>query len=181
MFSLKSGITKELLNYFFINPQESLYVNELSRKFNLDKRNLVKKLKELEEEGILKCRARGNLKFYSIDKEYPLYREYKRIILKTVGFEDRLRKLMKGTSGVGGAYIYGSYAKDRMDVHSDIDLLVIGNHDILSLQRKLNKFQKDMGRELNIVNMDEQEFKRRIKNKDPFVFEALKGRHIKII
>ena len=54
MISLRSEITKKLLNYFFINPQESLYVNELSSKLQLDKRNLVKKLKELEEVGILK-------------------------------------------------------------------------------------------------------------------------------
>ncbi len=34
MISLKSKITIKLLNYFFLNPKESLYVNELSR--NID-------------------------------------------------------------------------------------------------------------------------------------------------
>ena len=47
MISLKSELTKTLLNYFFINPHEELYINELSRKLNLDKRNLVKKLKAI--------------------------------------------------------------------------------------------------------------------------------------
>jgi predicted transcriptional regulator with HTH domain len=47
MISLRSEITKKLLNYFFLNPKESLYVNELSRNLALDKRNLVKKIKEL--------------------------------------------------------------------------------------------------------------------------------------
>ncbi len=61
MISLKSEITKKILNYFFINPQESLYVNELSRNLDLDKRNLVKKLKELEKEGILKSQINVNL------------------------------------------------------------------------------------------------------------------------
>ena len=46
MISLRSEITKKLLNYFFINPHESLYVNEMSQKLQLDKRNLVKKIKE---------------------------------------------------------------------------------------------------------------------------------------
>jgi len=50
MISLKSKITRKLLNYFFLNPKESLYVNELSRNLALDKRNLVKKIKELETE-----------------------------------------------------------------------------------------------------------------------------------
>ena len=69
MISLKSEITKKILNYFFINPDDGLYVNELSRKLNLDKRNLVRKLRELETTGLLKSTLRGNLKIYSIDRE----------------------------------------------------------------------------------------------------------------
>ncbi len=181
MISLKSEVTKKLLNYFFINPHESLYVNELSRKLQLDKRNLVKKIRELEKEGLLKSQKRGNLKLYSINKSYPLYKEYKKIILKTIGFEDKLKKTMKEIDGVEEAYIYGSYAKDKMDVHSDIDLLVIGSHDVVLLQRKLNKLQKEMDREISTVNMDEREFKKRIKSRDPFILGILKRKHIKII
>jgi len=181
MISLRSELTKKLLNYFFINPHESLYINELSRKLSLDKRNLVKKLKELEKHGILKSQIRRNLKLYSINKSYPLYKEYKKIILKTIGLEDKLKRFMKEIAGVKEAYIYGSYAKDKMDTHSDVDLLVVGNHEILLLQRKLNKFQKEIEREINSVSMDEHEFKKRIKNKDPFILEVLKKKHIKII
>ena len=72
MISLISKITRELLNYFFVNPHEGLYVNELAIKLMLDKRNLVKKLRELEKEGILKSQKRGNLKLYSININFPL-------------------------------------------------------------------------------------------------------------
>jgi len=181
MISLRSELTKKLLNYFFINPQESLYVNELSRKLNLDKRNLVKKLKELEKDGILKSQIRRNLKLYSINKSYPLYKEYKNIILKTTGLEDKLKKVMKEVAGIVEVYIYGSYAKNKMDAHSDIDLLIIGNHKIVLLQRKLNRLQKETDREINSVSMDEHEYKKRLKNKDPFISEVLKRKHIKII
>ena len=181
MISLRSELTKKLLNYFFINPQESLYVNELSRKLNLDKRNLVKKLKELEKDGILKSQMRRNLKLYSINKSYPLYKEYKNIILKTTGLEDKLKKVMKEVAGIVEVYIYGSYAKNKMDAHSDIDLLIIGNHKIVLLQRKLNKLQKETDREINSVSMDEHEFKKRLKKKDPFISEVLRRKHIKII
>jgi len=181
MISLRSELTKKLLNYFFINPQESLYVNELSRKFDFDKRNLIKKIKELEKEGILRSQRRGNLKLYSINKSYPLYEEYRKIILKTVGFEDKIKKIVEEIDGIKKAYIYGSYVNNKMDVHSDIDLLVIGDHDIVLLQRKLNKLQKEMDREINTVNMDEREFKKRIKSRDHFIVEILKRRHIKIV
>ena len=180
MISLRSEITKKLLNYFFLNPQESLYVNELSRKLALDKRNLVKKLKELENETILKSEKRGNLRFYSINRDYPLYNEYNKIILKTVGFESELRKILEGEKGIKEAYIYGSYAQNTMDAHSDIDLLIVGDYDILKLQRKLSKLQKKIDREINTVNMDESEFKKRRKNKDPFISEIFKKQYIKV-
>lgn len=180
MVSLKSEITRKLLNYFFLNPKGSLYVNELSRNLTLDKRNLVKKIKELEREGILKSQARGNLKLYSINRGYPLYNEYRKIVVKTIGFEESLRNALKDVKAIKEAYIYGSYAKNKMGSHSDIDLLVIGNHDIISLQRKLNKLQREINREINVVNMNEREFERKIKNKDSFIIGILKNKDVRI-
>lgn len=181
MISLKSEITKKLLNYFFLHPEEELYVNELSRTLSLDKRNLVKKVRELETEGLLKSETRGNLKLYRINKDYPLYNEYRQIIFKTVGFEENLRKALKKVKGVKESYVYGSYAKDKMDAYSDIDLLVVGGHSINSLQQELNKLQKETNREINAVNIEQDEFNRKIKNKDPFITAVLKGKHIRII
>lgn len=169
------------MNYFFINPHEELYINELARKMDLDKRNLVKKLRQLEKDGILKHKIRGNLRLYSINKEYPLYNEYKNIILKTVGLEEKLKRVIKEVPGVKRFYIYGSYAENKMDTHSDIDLLVIGNHKIVPLQRKLSKLQSETDREINSVNMDEIEFEKRKKNRDPFILDVLKKKHIEIV
>ncbi len=153
----------------------------MSRKLGLDKRNLVKKLKALEKDGILKSQTRGNLKLYSINESYPLYEEFKKIILKTIGVEDKLRRILKEVDGIINAYIYGSYAKNKMDIHSDIDLLIIGDHEIRLLQKKLNNLQKEIDREINSVNMDEKEYKKRIRAEDPFIFKILKEKHIKII
>lgn len=180
MISLRSKITKKLLNYFFINPHESLYVNELSRVLQLEKRNLVKKLRELEAERILKSEARGNLKFYSINKKYPLFDEYRKIIFKTLGFENQIKKILNNIDGITESYIYGSYAQNKMNTHSDIDLLVVGKHSIRALQKKLSKLQKDISREINVINIDPQEYKNRVKNKDLFISEILKKQHIKV-
>jgi len=181
MISLRSEITKKILSHFFLNPADSLYVNELSKRFDLDKRNVVKKLREFEKEGILRSEKRGNLKLYSINSKHPLYDEYRKIILKTVGFENQLREAIEKIDGIKELIIYGSYAKNKMDTHSDIDLLAVGSHSLIALQRILNKLQQELGREINVVNMDEAEFKKRIKKKDPFVSGILKERHLRII
>ena len=181
MISLRSAITKKILNYFFINPHESLYVNELSRKLFLDKRNLVKKIKELEEEGILNHQERGNLKLYSINKHYPMYKEFRKIIMSTIGVEGQFRRLLRDIGGIKEAYIYGSYAKDAMDAHSDIDVLVVGSISAVALQKRIYKLQGDLDREINVTVIDEAEFRRRIKDRESFISGMLKQKYIKVI
>ena len=180
MIPLKSAITKKILNYFFVNPQESLYVNELSRKLALDKRNLVKKIKELEIEGILAHETRGNLKLYSINTRYPLYQEFRKIIMTTVGLEERLRSLLRGVAGVKEAYIYGSYAKNAMDTHSDIDVLVVGSVGVVTVQKHISKLRREIDREISVTVMTQTDFNRRVKAKDPFIGGIFKQKHIKI-
>jgi len=180
MIALRSKVTRKLLNYFFLNPQDELYVNEIAQKLQLDKKNLVRKIRELENEGILKSTNRGNLKLYSVNQNYPLYEEYKKIITKTLGFEENLRTILRDTKGVQEAYIYGSYAEDKMDVHSDIDLLVVGNHNMALLQKGLSKLQTEINREINVVNIDGCEFEKKAKDNSSFISEILMQKKIKV-
>jgi predicted nucleotidyltransferase len=78
-------------------------------------------------------------------------------------------------------HLYGSALDGGLKPYSDIDLLVVGTHSIMAFQRELNKLQKEIGREINVVNMDEPEFKKRIRNKDPFLSGILKQDNIKLI
>jgi len=180
MISLRSSITKKILSYFFINPHESLYVNELSRKLVLDKRNLVKKIKELEAEGILNHQTRGNLKLYSVNTAYPMHKEFRKIIMATMGVEEQLRRLLSDVEGIKDAYIYGSYAKNAMEAHSDIDVLVVGSVSAIALQKRIHALQRDIDREINVTVMDSTEFRRRLRNKDPFLKNVLKQKHIRV-
>ena len=97
MFLMKSQVTRAILTYFFTNPHRDLYVNEMCAAFGVDKRNLVKKLRELESWGLMKSESRGNLRLYSINQAFPLYREYKQIFQKTAGMEARLREIVRRT------------------------------------------------------------------------------------
>ncbi len=181
MISLRSQVTRKLLNLFFLNPHKTLYVNELSRRLGLDKRNLVKKLHELDRIGILKSERRGNLRLYGVNPEFPLYQEYKKIVLKTIGVEEKLKQIMRETPGVREAHIYGSYARDAMGAHSDLDLLVVGNHDIKTLQKKISLLQGEINREINSVNMNEDEYRKRTEMKDPFLSGIFQQKTIRLV
>jgi len=116
-----------------------------------------------------------------MNKKIPLKKEYKNNFMKTNGLEGKLKKLLSGIKGVNSAYLYGSYVQDKMDTFSDIDLMVVGSQDIVSLQGKINKLQKDIDREINMINISQREFDSKKKNEDPLISDILKKKHIKII
>ena len=179
MVNLRSKVTRELLAYFFLHEGESLYVNELVRRLGIDKRNLVKKLNELERTGLFKTEIKGILKFYFLNKMFPLYKEYKKIIMKTVGLETQFRQVLCGIKGISRAFIYGSYVADTMDAASDIDIMVIGGHKVIEVQKAVGLLQKKFDREINVINISEEEFKS--KKKDPFISAIMKRERIEIL
>jgi len=179
MLSLRSREMKELLSYCYLNPAKTFYVNDMVKRLRLDKRNLVKKIHELQEQGLLRGEAQGNMKLYSLNKEYPLYNEYRTIVMKTVGLEHMLARSLKGL-GIEKAYIYGSYAAHGLKEHSDIDLLIIGSFSIADVQKRLNALGNRIGREMNPVYMDAGEFQKRLKAKDPFLTRVMESPKIEV-
>lgn len=180
MLSLRSKITRSVLSYFLLHDHAQSYVLEMARRLHLDGSNLAKKLRELEKEGILQSEARGKERYYSLNKTFPLFQEYKQIILKTVGIEGLLKGLLQNISGIDEAFLFGSYAKDRMDSSSDIDLMVVGDQDTVELRRKLAGIQKTTDREINLVSMSAAEYQKR-RRQDSFVRSLQKSKKVKLV
>ena len=181
MVSLRSVITRQVLGYFFLHPQSELYLNEISRRFGLDRGNLVRKLAELEQKGLLKSELRGNQRYYSLNSRYPFLREYKAIILKTVGIENEVKQVFSKIRGVESVYIFGSYAKDQMDAGSDIDILVVGDCPHLAVEKAIAELQKKTDRAINTVDFGKEEFNKRLHDKDSFLTDILKNNPLKVI
>jgi len=81
---LGTKLRKNLLAFSFSHPDESFYVRELSGLIREDPGNLSRELRKLEEEGIYRSTTRGNVKFYSLNKAYPVFSELKKIVLNSV-------------------------------------------------------------------------------------------------
>ncbi|MFH1369114.1 MAG: nucleotidyltransferase domain-containing protein [Elusimicrobiota bacterium] len=181
MISLRSKETAVLLTHLFLHENDKLFVNEMARMFGVDKRNLVKKLRFFAEEGLLSSEKKGQEVYYSLNKSFPLYQEYKKIVLKTYGIEKQLSQALRAVKGVEEAYLYGSYARNKMKVHSDIDLLVVGNANTMDLHKSISAVQEKISREINLINMSAEEFRRKEKENDPFLTEFINGGKIKLL
>ena len=180
MISMRSKITKGLLGYFMLHDKAEMYGNELARKLGLDDGNLARKLQELERLGLLKSREMGKARFYSLNRAYPLLKEYRRIILKTIGLEKMLRNGLKDLVGIKEAVIFGSYAANEMDAASDIDLFVVGDCDTVQIRKRIHTIQKNIDREINLVSMGVGEYEKK-KKEDPFVKSIQKAKKVPVI
>jgi predicted nucleotidyltransferase len=181
MISLRSKVAIKLLDYYFLNPEAQVYINELARILELDPKNTETKLKELEKEGLFKSEFRGKQRYFFLAKDNPVLEHYRQIFLKTHGIERRLKDMTGHIKGLKEAYLFGSYASNTMDSSSDIDLLAIGSHSVLELQRVIAKLQKDTGREFNVMNLSMKEFEAKKKKKDPFINSIFKTKLRSII
>lgn len=185
MISFESKLTQKLFTLFFVNQEKEVYLNELARTLDVDPGNLDRKLKELEKEGIFKSEFRGKQKYYFLNKDFSLLHEYKQIFNKTIGLEHQLKKTLSKIKEISHAYIYGSYAKDKLAAHSDIDLIIIIKLDTENILEVLSKslidIEKTTQREINYMLYSEKEFKEKLKNKNAFLEEVFSDKYITLI
>jgi len=180
MLEIRSKIAQKILGYYLLNPQKEHYINELAKMLAVDPGNLYRKLKELEEEGILVSDTRGREKYYKINNRYSLLKEVKKSYEFKYGIENLIKEKLAQLKGLEEAYIFGSYAKNSLNSESDVDLLLIGSHSSLEALRKILPIQKSVGREINIIDLTRKEFESRKKKKDEFMENIFSGKTIKL-
>ena len=170
----KSRLRQKLLSYFFTNTSSHLYVREIAVVLHEDAGNLSKELKRLESIGVFASSMKGKQKYFSLNNKHPLYKELKSIIFKTVGVEGALKEITNNVEGIALSFVYGSFAKDRQNSSSDIDLLIVGNPEEDSLMKKIESLEKKLLREINYNIYQKREFSDKIKKKDSFIMNIIK-------
>jgi predicted nucleotidyltransferase len=178
---LSSRVRVRLLDVFLSSPGARFYVRELERKTGEDIRNIHQELQNLEGLGLLKSEVQGKQKYYSVNEEFFLYPELKAIIFKTTGVQGSLKDALAKLEGIEAAFIYGSYATGDESERSDIDILIIGEPDLMALNEIVNELEEKLSREINYMAFDREEFEKRKRNKDAFITEVLKAKKIMLI
>ena len=138
-------------------------------------------INNMVSEGVLISEYKANARFFQANKKYPIYKELKSIVFKTVGVQGRIRDSLEKIGNVKFAFIYGSYAKARETYVSDIDLVVIGNANEDTLIKVLDSLEDKFQREINYKLYTFKEFKKEIKEKEPFLLEIMRDKKIMLI
>lgn len=162
-----------LLVLFFSRPEERFYVRQLARRLGRDISGIKRELDNLEKAGLLVSEKVGNLRYYSVNKTWPLYPELKAIIVKTAGVEEAIREALRQVEGIKTAWIYS--LNPREGGVGPIDLLIIGQVNLGQVNEVITYLERQLSREINYLVFDESEFKRRLSEEDPFLSEVLRG------
>ncbi len=165
---LKNG-GGEILKLFFKDTEKEYYFREISKILNKEPSYYQKYLDRLVEDKILLDNRRGNMRFFRLNKEHPLYEEIKSIVSKTVGLENELKEIVDKLGDVECAFIFGSIAKGKENSNSDVDLMLIGDVDQNIFTPLLSSVESKISREINYHIYSRKEITKKIKERDGFI------------
>src|SRR5579863_1807976 len=169
MLELRSKARRKLLAYYFTNPAARHHLRDLAQRLNVDPSNLSKELGRLEREGVFRAEVSGRQKYFQLNRGYPLFKEVRSIVTKTIGAAPLLAEALKKIDGIEEAHLYVSFASGRQDAASDIDVLGIGTPRGDVLAEAVRKLERQLGREINYSVLAMKEFKSRLDRKDAFL------------
>jgi len=165
---------RQVLALLLLHPDESFHLRELARVTNTQPGTLRRELAQLADAGILSRERVGNLVRYKADTTCPIYDELRGILKKTAGVADVLRNsLAPLTDKITVAFVYGSVASGTERRSSDIDIMIVGTASFEGVVRALHPCQEQLRREVNPNVYRPDEFKKKVKEKDPFLSRVL--------
>jgi predicted nucleotidyltransferase len=181
MLNLRSKVRRDLLAYFFTNPESSHHLREIAQLLSADPANLSRELARLERDGLFLSQKVGNQRHFSLNRQHPLYRELQGIVFKTVGATGLLRSSLQKVAGIEEAYLYGSFARNREDSISDIDILLIGHPNPNDLEARVRELERKLKRELNYIIISPEELAERLEGGDAFLRQVWQDTRIRLI
>ncbi|MGC1418279.1 MAG: nucleotidyltransferase domain-containing protein [Candidatus Acidiferrum sp.] len=181
MLELRSKARRNLLAYYFTNPAARLHLRDLAERLKVDPSNLSKELGRLEREGLFQAEVSGRQKYFQLNRDYPLFKEVRSIVAKTIGAVPLIAESLKKIDGIDEAYLYGSFARGTQDAASDIDVLVIGAPRADALAEAVRRLEQQLGREINYTVLTAKEFRSRLARKDAFLVNIWHNKRITLI
>jgi len=181
LYISKSKIRRDLLSLFFTNASQKYYLRELERILGYSAGSIRRELLKFKEDRLFTTEKVGNLLYYSLNTDHPLFEELKGIVSKTVGVEGSLKKAISSVPGIEFAFIYGSFASGKENVSSDIDLMIIGDPDSSSVNQKITALERRLKREINLSLHSLKDYRDRKMSKSGFIQDLLKKPKIMII
>lgn len=169
----------KLLLKFFLNSNSSSYLRNLETEFDESSNSIRIELNRFEEAGLLVSNSDRNRKVFRANTQHPLFPDIHNILIKYIGFDQIINKLVQKLQGINKAYIVGDFAKGK-DA-KNIELVLIGTEfDKNYLDYLINKVEGLIKRKVSCLILNEQEENQYIKQY-PEAFVLWKSDYKKVL
>jgi predicted nucleotidyltransferase len=139
------NIKDRIKEYFFINPTIKLRVRQIERELNLPLPSVIRYIKELNQEQILKAEMIAKIRLYSADRSSDVFLTEKRLYnIKTL---TPVVNFLIDKYNNPTIVLFGSYSRGEDTEDSDIDLFI---ETPIKKQENLEKFEKKLNRKIQL-------------------------------
>ncbi len=168
-----SGIRADIMSLLFNNPEEKFYVREIARLINKNPSGVKRELDKLKLMDLVTSEREGNLKYFKVNRNSPLFPELKGLIAKSLGLPGALKSVLKA-SEAKTAFIYGPYVKKANAPSIDLFVVSDSNH----IKKALDEIEKRFGRKIRLTLMSISEYKDKKKNSERMLTKLLNTKKV---
>jgi predicted nucleotidyltransferase/DNA-binding HxlR family transcriptional regulator len=166
---LFSRYRRQVLALLLMRPDEQFHVRELERLTGISAGSLHRELKAMAQAGLLIRKQQGNQVLYRADQSCSIFEELASIFRKTVGLGTLLKDALTPlTTRIQVAFVFGSVAAGNQHAHSDLDICILGDVELLDVVKALGSVQESLRREINPVVMSATRFIDQLAHHDRF-------------
>jgi predicted nucleotidyltransferase len=169
-----------LLAVLYGHVGESFYLRQLARRTDITLGAVQRELRQLVDAGLVTRKVVGSQTFFSANQSSPVFGEMRSLVAKTVGIHDILLEALHPVEEkINFAFIYGSIARARENIESDIDLMIVGKVHFEDVVNHLADAQKTLNREINPTVYSTREFLGKVQGN--FLRQVLAGKKLFLI
>jgi len=177
LFSSKTRAS--LLRLLLLHSDEKFYQNQIAQLISQPVTAVNRELKKLDSIGALNKTPSSKITYYSINKNWTIYKQLRDIFLKFPDIQAGIKAALKDNADtVDFAFIYGSYAEGKENKDSDLDVFVIGNISAKYLSAAFSPLKDGYFKEINYMLMTKDEFKQKLEASNHFITELMKSKKI---
>jgi hypothetical protein len=147
----------KLLLKFFLNSSSRSHLRNLESEFGESTNAIRLELNKFEQAGLLKSEVDGNKKVFRANTGHPLFNDIHNILLKTIGFDQIIDRVVTKMGNVEEVYVTGDFAHG-ID-NQIIDLIFVGDEiNREYLLRLIGKTEELISRKIRYVIFPKEEF-----------------------
>ncbi|MEK7139424.1 MAG: hypothetical protein AAB817_01870 [Patescibacteria group bacterium] len=182
LFGSKTRV--KLLAIFVHQPDTAYYVRELTRLTKLQINTVRRELQNLAGLKVVLLHPESNAKHpdkkhYRINTEHLLYPELRALLIKAeLLLEHDLAEKIIQSGHVQYLALTGVFVGDQ---ESATDMLIVGSVAKDKLAKLIQKFERELNREINFTIMTPVEFKYRKDMTDRFLYSILERQKLVVI